>query len=209
MAKTARAERALAAASSGCEATRAEPHPRRPLPGAGSLAKPGQRGRAAQRWPPEKPRPAFRRTGRGGGDLTDPAPRGDCSPPRETEARSFPPPAPQYSTHHEKARKQPGLRETQTKVTLGHLDARGTNGVGTAQASMAQHKPGDTSCGGEGGGGFRQAELLLSLGFAKQESPVEDGQEDQPQKLQRRLPSCRSERKPHTDRRPGAKPPTF
>lgn len=152
MAKTARAERALAAASSGCEATRAEPHPRRPLPGAGSLAKPGRRGRAAQRRPPEKPRPAFRRTGRGGGDLTDPAPRGDCSPPRETEARSFPPPAPQYSTHHEKARKQPGLRETQTKVTLGHLDARGTNGVGTAQASMAQHKPGDTSCGGEGGG---------------------------------------------------------
>lgn len=102
------------------------------------------------RRPPEKPRPAFRRTGRGGGDLTDPAPRGDCSPPRETEAHSFPPPAPQYSTHHEKARKQPGLRETQTKVTLGHLDARGTNGVGTAQASMAQHKPGDTSCGGEG-----------------------------------------------------------
>lgn len=153
MAKTARAERALAAASSGCEATRAEPHPRRPLPGAGSLAKPGRRGWAAQRRPPEKPRPAFRRTGRGGGDLTDPAPRGDCSPPRETEARSFPPPAPQYSTHHEKARKQPRLRETQTKVTLGHLDARGTNGIGTAQASMAQHKPGDTSCGGGGGCG--------------------------------------------------------
>lgn len=156
MAKTARAERALAAASSGCEATRAEPHLRRPLPGAGSLAKPGRRGRAAQRRPPEKPRPAFRRTGRGGGDLTDPAPRGDCSPPRETEARSFPPPAPQYSTHHEKARKQPGLRETQTKVTLGHLDARGTNGVGTAQASMAQHKPGDTSCGGGGEGSGRR-----------------------------------------------------
>lgn len=209
MAKTARAERALAAASSGCEATRAEPHPRRPLPGAGSLAKPGRCGRAAQWRPPEKPRPAFRRTGRGGGDLTDPTPRGDFSPPRETEARSFPPPAPQYSTHHEKARKQPGLRETQTKVTLGHLDARGTNGVGTAQASMAQHKPGDTSCGGEGGVRFRQVDLLLSLGFAKQESPVEDGQEDQPQKLQRRLPSCRSGRKPHTDRRPGAKPPTF
>lgn len=36
-------------------------------------------------------------------------------------------------------------------------------------------------------GGFRQAELLLSLGFAKQESPVEDGREDQPQKLQRHL----------------------
>lgn len=176
--------------------------PATPASGRGVLGK----ARLTRR-PPEKPRPAFRRTGRGGGDLTDPAPRGDCSPPRETEARSFPPPAPQYSTHHEKARKQPGLRETQTEVTLGHLDARGTNGVGTAQASMAQHKPGDTSCGG--GGGFRQAELLLSLGFAKQESPVEDGQEDQPQKLQRRLPSCRSERKPHTDRRPGAKPPTF
>lgn len=47
--------------------------------------------------------------------------------------------------------------------------------------------PGTLAVGVRGGVRFRQAELLLSLGFAKQESPVEDGREDQPQKLQRRL----------------------